>query len=80
MKYGKERLIEAGIPEENIVQKLQYIKQGIARDILQELEIGNHGILVVGRKGAKSIGQYGLGSKAYKLLCAAHTSIVCLVN
>ena len=80
MKYGKERLIEAGIPEENIVQKLQYIKQGIARDILQELEIGNHGILVVGRKGAKSIGQFGLGSKAYKLLCAAHTFIICLVN
>lgn len=80
MNYGKERLIEAGIPEKNIVQKLQYIKQGIARDILQELEIGNHGILVVGRKGAKAIGRFGLGSKAYKLLCSAHTFITCLVN
>lgn len=53
---------------------------GIARDILTELESGDNGILVVGRKGSKDIKEFGLGSKAYKLLCAAKAFTVCLVN
>ena len=77
---GKERLISAGIPEENVVVKFQIQKQGIARDILKELEEGNHGILVLGRKGVKDISQFGLGSKANKLVHAAHALMVCLVN
>ena len=77
---GKERLISAGIPEENVVVKFQSQKQGIARDILKELEEGNHGILVLGRKGVKDISQFGLGSKANKLIHTAHALMVCLVN
>ena len=77
---GKERLISAGIPEENVVVKFQSQKQGIARDILKELEEGNHGILLLGRKGVKDISQFGLGSKANKLVHTAHALMVCLVN
>ena len=77
---GKERLIFAGIPEENVVVEFQTQKEGIARDILKELEEGNHGILLLGRKGTKDISQFGLGSKADKLLHAAHALMVCLVN
>ena len=77
---GKERLISAGIPEENIVVKFQTQKEGIARDILKELEEGKHGILVLGRKGVKDISQFGLGSKANKVLHSSHAFMVCLVN
>jgi nucleotide-binding universal stress UspA family protein len=77
---GKERLISAGIPEENVVVKFQSQQQGIARDILTELEEGNHGILVLGRKGVKDISQFGLGSKANKLLHYARALMICLVN
>jgi nucleotide-binding universal stress UspA family protein len=77
---GKERLVSAGISEENIVVKFQTQKEGIARDILKELEGGNHGILVLGRKGVKDISQFGLGSKANKLLHYARALMVCLVN
>ncbi len=73
-------LIKAGIPEKNIEIKIQYRKTGIARDILSEVEEGDHGILVIGRKGSKDIKQFGLGSKAYKLLCAARTFMTCLVS
>jgi len=79
-REGKERLISAGIPEENVVVKFQSQKQGIARDILKELEEGNHGILVLGRKGVKDISQFGLGSKANKLLHYARVLMICLVN
>ncbi len=77
---AKERLINAGVPEQNVVFKLQPQERGIARDILAELENGDHGILVIGRKGSKDIGEFGLGSKANKLLHAARAFIVCLVN
>ena len=77
---GKDRLISAGIPEEKVVVKFQSQKQGIARDILKELEEGNHGILVLGRKGVKDISQFGLGSKANKLLHYARVLMICLVN
>ena len=76
----KERLVSAGIPEENIVVKFQTQKEGIARDILKELEEGKHGILVLGRKGVKDISQFGLGSKANKVLHSSHAFMVCLVN
>ncbi len=77
---GKERLVSAGIPEENVVVKFQAQKEGIARDILKELEEGNHGILLLGRKGVKDISQFGLGSKANKLLHYARVLMICLVN
>ena len=77
---GKERLIDAGVPEQNIAVKFQAQKEGIARDIITELEEDNYGILLLGRKGSKDISQFGLGSKAYKLLYAAHALLICLVN
>ena len=77
---GKERLVSAGIPGENVVVKFQAQKEGIARDILKELEEGNHGILLLGRKGVKDISQFGLGSKANKLLHYARVLMICLVN
>jgi len=80
MEYGTEKLLAAGIPEANIHQKIQYLKQGIARDIITEVEEGDHGILVIGRKGSKAIDLFGLGSKAYKLVCTAPTFITSLVD
>jgi nucleotide-binding universal stress UspA family protein len=77
---GRERLIKAGVPEQNVVVKIQAQERGIARDILAQLEEGNYGILVMGRKGIKDISQFALGSKTSKLLQAAHTLITCLVN
>jgi nucleotide-binding universal stress UspA family protein len=77
---GREKLIRAGIPEQNVVIKFQAQQKGIARDILLELEEGNYGILVLGRKGFKDIDQFGLGSKANKLLHTAHVFSVCLIN
>ena len=79
-KEGKERLISAGIPEDKVVVKFQPQKEGIARDILVELKEGNYGILVIGRKGVRDITQFGLGSKANKLIHTAHAFMVCLVN
>lgn len=77
---GKQRLIKAGIPEQNITLKLKPQKQGMARDILKELETGNYGIILVGSKGSKNIREFALGSKTNKLLYAAHTLITCIIR
>ncbi|MFO8085214.1 MAG: universal stress protein [Desulfobacterales bacterium] len=77
---AREKLIKAGVPEQNVVIKIQPQKRGIARDMLQELEEGNHGILVIGRTGFKGIKESGMGSKANKLLIKAKVFNICLVN
>jgi len=77
---GKESLIRSGVPERNMLIKLQAQQKGIARDILTELEKGKYGILILGRKGFKDIRQFGLGSKANKLLHTAQALSICLVN
>ena len=77
---GKEKLINSGVPEENVSFKIQAQERGIARDILAELEGNNYGILVIGRKGSKEIKQFGLGSKAHKLLHNAHALAICVVS
>jgi nucleotide-binding universal stress UspA family protein len=77
---GKKKLINAGVPEKNVTFKMQPQERGIARDVLEELESKDYGILVIGRKGSKEIDQFGLGSKAHKILHNAHALAICVVN
>jgi len=77
---GREKLIRAGVPEENVTSRIQPQVKGIARDILEELESNDYGILVIGRKGSKEIDQFGLGSKAHKILHNGHALAICVVN
>jgi nucleotide-binding universal stress UspA family protein len=77
---GRARLIKAGISEERISVKIRPQERGIARDILEELENGNYGVLVIGRKGFREESQFGLGSKAHKLILNARARAICLVN
>ena len=42
---AKKKLIEAGVLEKNVVFKFEPQNKGIARDILVEMEKGDHGIL-----------------------------------
>lgn len=77
---GKKRLISEGVPEENVAFKVQPAKKGMAGEILSELEKGNYGILVIGRKGSKEVNPFRLGSIANKLLHNAQRCFICLVN
>lgn len=77
---GKERLVKAGVHEENVTFKAQAVQVGMARDILAELVRGNYGILVVGRKGSRETSPFRLGSKTNKLLDNARDCMICLIN
>ena len=77
---GKDRLLQAGVREENVAFKTQAVETGMARDILAELAEGKYGILVIGRKGSRETSPFRLGSKANKLLNNARQCMICLVN
>ena len=77
---GKEKLLKAGVHEENVTFKAQAVEIGMARDILAELVRGNYGILVVGRKGSRETSPFLLGSKTNKLLHNAQDCMICLIN
>jgi nucleotide-binding universal stress UspA family protein len=76
---AKKKLIQAGVPADRVVFKCEPQKHGIARDTILELQKGGDGILVIGRKGYKDIQDFGLGSKASKLLVAGRAFLICLV-
>jgi nucleotide-binding universal stress UspA family protein len=77
---GKERLLKAGVREENVALKVRTVERGMVRDILAELAEGNYGILVMGRKDSRKKDQFRLSSKANKLLHTTHDAMICLVN
>lgn len=77
---AKNKLVNAGVPERNVVFRTMPTKKGIARDIFLELERGKHGILVLGRRGFRDDKDFALGSKANKLLIKCRGYIVCLIN
>ena len=77
---GRDRLVRAGVREENVAFKTQAVETGMARDILVELAEGKYGILVIGRKGSRETSPFRLGSKASKLLNNAQQCMICLVN
>ena len=80
LNEGKERLLRAGVREENVAFKVQAVERSMARDILTELAEGNYGILVMGRKDSRKKGTFRLSSKANKLLHTVHDAMLCLVN
>lgn len=61
-------LIEAGIRPENITTKFSFVKVGIARDIIDEIQKGGYDTVVVGRKGLSKIQEFLIGSVSHKLL------------
>ncbi len=77
---GKERLLKAGVREENVAFRVQTVERGTAHDILAELAEGNYGILVMGRRDSRKKSTFRLSSKANKLFHSVQDTMLCLVN
>ena len=76
---GKKRLIKAGLPENRIDSSIEKMKSGPARDVLDTLERGGFGILVMGRQSMAKGKPYAIGGRAYKILNAARNCMLCMV-
>jgi len=76
MAVAGDILIASGFPKEAISVKIQTLRSGVARDILNESQ-QNYDILVVGRTGISKIEDIMLGSVASKLVdVVAHPPII----
>ncbi|HDM76229.1 MAG TPA: hypothetical protein ENG51_07125 [Deltaproteobacteria bacterium] len=76
---GKEKLMAAGLSEDQLEFKIERMKRGPARDILDTLEKGEYGILVMGRQSMAKGKPYAIGGRAYKILNAARNCMLCMV-
>jgi nucleotide-binding universal stress UspA family protein len=79
MQKGKDVLMEAGFPAENIQVKTECKKSGVARDILSEAGNG-YDVVVMGRRGISGIREFFLGSTSQKVFSGAKEISVLIVN
>jgi len=67
MEEARQKLLNAGFPQDNVQVKITKRKSGIDRDILMEAKRG-YSAVAVGRKGISKIRGIALGSVTNKLL------------
>jgi len=78
LEQAKEMLKQADIPEENVEIAVRRKKEGIARDILRELESGKYDTVVVGRRGIS--GAFFFGSVSDKVVKYARNCAVWVID
>ena len=79
LEAGRQRLVDAGFPEQNVSVKAEAKKRGIARDLLAEAADG-YDLIVVGRRGQSAVREFFLGSTSQKILALAKEQSVLIVN
>jgi len=79
LQEAKEMLMKAGVDEKNITIKVEAIKRGIARDIIDEANAG-YDTIVLGKRGLSGIKEFFLGSVSQKVLHGLKDVTVLLVS
>ena len=67
MEQARQMLLDADFPAESVTVSIQKRKEGVARDILNELAAG-YTALILGRKGQSTVEDQLMGSVASKIL------------
>lgn len=80
MDKAKRVLTSAGVDQNNIEVKIEQGKEGVARDILNELQQGKYDTVVLGRRGLSGIKAFLLGSVSTKVLHHARGCAVWVVE
>jgi nucleotide-binding universal stress UspA family protein len=68
MKRAEEMLVEAGVSESQISQKIVDGSRSAANDILEEARNNQYGTIVMGRRGISGIQEFFMGSVSSKVL------------
>jgi nucleotide-binding universal stress UspA family protein len=80
MKKAKERLLEAGLKESQIITKVVDGSRSPAKDILDEALSNGYGTIVLGRHGTSMIKEFFMGSVVRKVLDNCHGLAVWVVQ
>lgn len=79
MNKARDRLIQAGLAENQISVKVIDGSRSAARDILDEAEENTIGTVILGRKGYSNVEDFSMGSTTKKVLDRASDVAVCVV-
>lgn len=80
MSEARITLIDRGVPEKNIETLILPTKEGVARDLLNEIAEHQFHMVVMGKKSFHERKPFLLGSHANKILQNAKGAILCLVD
>jgi nucleotide-binding universal stress UspA family protein len=80
MAEGRDLLVERGIPERDIEMLILPTKEGVARDLLAEIDEHQFQVVVMGKKSFHERKPFLMGSHASKILQNAKATILCLVD
>lgn len=80
MSEAKESLIQRGVPEKNIETRIETTKEGVARDLLNDIAAAEYQIVLMGKKSLHKRKPFLLGSHANKILQTVKGAILCLVD
>ncbi len=79
MTKARNVLLDAGFDENTITTKSNIKQKGVAKDILDEADLG-YDLIVLGRRGVSEIKDFFLGSISQKVFSLAKEISVLIVN
>ncbi len=80
MDEARHAILGRGVPDANVTTRIAPVKQGPARDLLQEAEAGGYEIIVMGKRSFRERKPFLMGSTANKVLHGAKKACLCLVE
>jgi nucleotide-binding universal stress UspA family protein len=80
MAEGCRMLVEKGVPEQKVTITVQSIKEGIARDLLNEIEAKHYQLVAIGKRSFQERKPFLMGSHANKILLNLRGAMLCLVD
>jgi hypothetical protein len=80
MGQGRAFLVQKGVPLENVTTAILPTREGVASDLLNEIENNHHQIVLIGKKSFHRKPPYLLGNRANKILHRARGVILCLLD
>ncbi len=80
MSEGRDLLLERGVEEQSVESLILRTREGIARDLLNEIDAHRFQVVVMGRKSFREQKPFLMGSHASKVLQNTRGVILCLVS
>jgi nucleotide-binding universal stress UspA family protein len=80
LSEGRDILISKGVPAANVETRIDTISQGIAQDLLNNIERNNYQMVVIGKKSFRQAKPFNLGSHANKILYSVKRTMLSVVD
>jgi nucleotide-binding universal stress UspA family protein len=77
---GRNILVSKGVPAAKVTTRIDTIAQGIAQDLLNDIEKNGYQVVVIGKKSFRQAKPFNLGSHANKVLFGVKKSILVIVD